>query len=109
MVVAYVTVHPTLDRADAGTRIYALVLPCASSDEWEDVLVRNSNVSGAGFGVFPSTAGGLNWSDLRHPVLLPYLGMESVVTDHHSLKLLVCVLRGEFFLKNLRDPGAVKL
>jgi hypothetical protein len=96
MVVAYVTVHPTLDRADAGTRIYALVLPCASSDEWEDVLVRNSNVSGAGFGVFPSTAGGLNWSDLRHPVLLPYLGMESVVTDHHSLKLLVCVLRGEF-------------
>ena len=97
MVFAYVTLHPTLDRTDAGgSRIYALLLPSAATGAWADVAVRQSKINDAGFGAFPCSTAGLNWSDLRHPVLLPYLGSETVVKDQHSLKLLVLVLRGEF-------------
>ena len=96
MVFAYVTLHPTLDRTDTGgSRIYALLLPSAQSGRWEDVAIRQSKIHDAGFGVFPAPSA-LHWPELRHPVVLPYLGLETVVKDQHTLKLLILVLRGEF-------------
>ena len=101
MVFAYVTLHPTRDRVDAGNaRIYCLLLPDAKTGEWDEVVVRASRTPGAGFGVYPRAAsgraGGIAWADLRHPVVLPYLGSETVVKDQHSLKVLLAVLRGDF-------------
>ena len=56
-----------------------------------------------GFGVFPAAGckgqggGALDWSDVSDvPVLFPYLGVETVVKDHHSLKILMSVLKGHF-------------
>lgn len=96
MTICYVALHPTADGDAGGQRVYALLLPSATTHQWDEVVVRSSKIAGAGFGVFPSTNASLSWSDLRHPVLVPYLGVETVVKDVHSQKLLLAVLRGEF-------------
>mmetsp|Transcript_20006 Transcript_20006/g.46164 ORF Transcript_20006/g.46164 Transcript_20006/m.46164 type:complete len:445 (-) Transcript_20006:353-1687(-) len=88
----YVTLHRHADSAPG--QLYALVLPLHG--EWLEVSVQPSKVDAAGYGVFPAPRGLLNWSTLDMPVLLPYLGLETVVQDAHSLKVLLRILRGEF-------------
>ena len=38
----------------------------------------------------------IDWRNLDMPVLLPYLGVETVVNDDHSRKVLLEALRGNF-------------
>ena len=100
MVVAYVRLYPSLaPNASPTSRIYALLLPSAAdSTEWSELSVRKSPLGG--FGVYPRRAGkaaAQAWSNAGSvPVLLPYLGVETVVKDDHSRKTLISVLKGHF-------------
>ena len=91
MPLAYVTIAPSLDAPSPSTRVYALLLPTAS-DEWPELSIRHSSLGG--FGVWPArkSTSGLNWPALTTPVVLPYLGAETVTKDAHSLKALMAAL-----------------
>ena len=95
MVVAYVRIHVTHRPQRHGSqRIYALLLPSADGRcEWHELSVRPSATHGEG--VFPRQAA-IDWRNLDMPVLLPYLGVETVVNDDHSRKVLLEALRGNF-------------
>ena len=95
MVVAYVRIHATHRPQRHGSqRIYALLLPSADGRcEWHELSVRPSATHGEG--VFPRQAA-IDWRNLDMPVLLPYLGVETVVNDDHSRKVLLEALRGNF-------------
>ena len=73
-----------------------MLLPSADSNEWAELSVQQSQLGG--YGVFPCKGGkALNWSDVSSiQVLLPYLGVETVVKDAHLLKILVEILKGNF-------------
>lgn len=75
--------------------VHALLLP-STDGEWAELSVRPSTVEGCGWGVYPRSTARLDWSALCTPVLLPYLGLETVVQDAHMLKLLLRVLQGNF-------------
>ena len=96
MVVCYVRLYASLaPNASPASRIYALLLPSADTTTWTELDVRQSSLGG--FGTYPKRQAGLDWSDLSNtPVLMPYLGVETVTKDAHSLKLLLLVLKGEF-------------
>ena len=96
MVVAYV-------RLDAAQKpecvpiacVYALLLPSATNNEWEEIVVQQSPLAGSD--VFPRHSGELDWSSMKStPVVLPYLGIETVFKDGYLLKTLLEVLRGNF-------------
>ena len=96
MPLVYVTMQPTLE-SPPGRTLYGLLLP--RRGKWPELEVRASAQAGAGFGVYPSNpkTSCLKWGDLGGvPVLLPYLGLETVVQDHHTMKLVLDVLRGDF-------------
>jgi hypothetical protein len=100
---AYVTLSPSLDASARclSTRVYALLLP-SRDDSWPEITVRHSALEG--FGVCPaapkgtkaSKAEGLTWTELSTPVLLPYLGAETVTKDAHTQRQLLMVLKGRF-------------
>ena len=91
MVVCYVTLQPSISQPP-GKTVYALLL--ALDGKWDEVSVSKASVCD-GYGVFPrGKAAG--WDQLPVPVLMPYLGVETVAQDHTSLRLLLAVLRGEF-------------
>ena len=97
MVVAYVRLYASLaPTTSPSTRVYALLLPSHADDTWAELDVRPSRLGG--YGVFPARRkSGVNWHDVSHiPVLLPYLGVESVTKDAHSLRTLLEVLKGHF-------------
>ena len=97
MVVAYVALQPSLTATSAKSRVYALLLPDPVTGEWDELVVRPSKIDKGGFGVFPrERKGAVRWSKLEQPVLLPYLGHETVVKDAHTQRMLLSVLRGEF-------------
>lgn len=93
----FVALQPARDKP-VGKTVYAMLLPCKG--DWQDISVRPSSVEG--FGVFPNS-GRLPWSALDVPVLIPYLGVESVVEDQQLLNLLLQVLRGEFETLNAEE------
>ena len=83
MVVVYVKLYTSLTRGESPlSRIYALLLPTPEPTvEWKEINVRPSPLGG--YGVFPATTTALRWTDVRAtPVLLPYLGVETVVKEH---------------------------
>ncbi|KAG8457372.1 hypothetical protein KFE25_005053 [Diacronema lutheri] len=92
----------------AERAVYQLALPrhepATSTWAWDELAVRESSLHG--LGVFPSAAGSLDWSALRLPLLLPYLGAESVVEDAHLHKCLIAVLHGEFSSLTVRELRA---
>ncbi|EOD13134.1 hypothetical protein EMIHUDRAFT_452034 [Emiliania huxleyi CCMP1516] len=90
----YVVLQRDAAVAPNGT-VHALLLPSADG-EWEELSVGPSQFAGAGFGVFPRSTARLDWGALETPVLMPYLGLETVVQDAHLLKLLLRVLQGNF-------------
>ena len=104
MPVCYVSLQGELGKPPCPT-VYALVLPHASRrSDWGEVAVVPSEVDGGGFGVVPRKSKELDWANLATPVLLPYWGLESVVEDAHTLKLVLAVLRGDFEqVEHLRD------
>lgn len=97
MVCCYVAIQPNL-TSPKGQKIYALLLPDGDTGEWAELTAAPSKIDKTGFGVFPRQLGrsGIKWSSLEHPVLIPYLGFETVVKDDHTSRCLVRVLRGEF-------------
>ena len=102
---AYVTVSPSLEAS--GGRVHALLLP-TSSEEWPELAVKYSHLGG--FGVHPgrSKSSSINWSELKTPVMLPYLGAETVTKDAHTQRQLIAVLKGRFerlTVKELRASG----
>ena len=95
---AYVTLTPSLEATSPSSRVYALLLP-TRNDEWPELAVRHSELQG--FGVYPGAQSSPSnngksvcWTDLATPVLLPYLGAETVTKDAHSQRLLLMVLKG---------------
>ena len=97
MVVAYVRLFSSLGPQPSlpASRIYALLLPSATSCEWDEISIQRSTLGGEG--VFPSDAGHIDWCDVgATPVLMPYLGADTVVHDAHTLRSLVEVLQGSF-------------
>ena len=97
MVVAYVRLFSLLGPQPSlpASRIYALLLPSATSCEWDEICIQRSTLGGQG--VFPSDAGQIDWCDVgATPVLMPYLGADTVVHDAHTLRSLVEVLQGSF-------------
>ena len=106
MPLVYVVKAKELDAAPADT-VYALLLP--RDGQWAELAVVPSTVDAGGFGVRPAR-GELDWSCLRDGkrgelvrVLMPYLGNETVAHDERTLKLLHCVLRGDFVTVNARE------
>ena len=108
MVVAYVRLHASPTAPPSG-RVYALLLPSADTDEWDEVDVRRSALGG--FGAFPvhgparhKATCGFSWADTgTTPVLMPYWGKETVTKDDHSRKALIDVLKGNFELLTLGE------
>jgi len=79
MVVAYVRLFASLGPQPSlpASRIYALLLPSATSCEWDEISIQRSTLGGEG--VFPSDAGHIDWCDVgATPVLMPYLGADTV-------------------------------
>ena len=95
MVVAYVRLYPSLPPQGAQEgRVYALLLPSAEDSAWAELDVRPSFLGG--FGAFPGRNAPC-WADSASvPVLLPYLGCETVTKDAHTLRTLLAVLKGHF-------------
>lgn len=93
----YVVLQRDTAAAPCNKTVYGLLLPSANGN-WEEVEVRLSMLEGGGWGLYPRNSPRLDWNDLKIPVLLPYLGLETVVQDAHMLKLLVRVLQGNFVL-----------
>jgi len=50
----------------------------------------------AGFGVVPKAGGAVDWALLRAPMIVPYLGMETVVGDAALRECLLSILCGQF-------------
>ena len=96
MVVAYVRLSSSLaSTCSPSSRVYALLLPSADGNDWAELKVRRSPLGG--FGVVPCDGEVLSWNDVTNtPVLLPYLGVETVVKDAFAHDALVEVLKGEF-------------
>ena len=97
MVVALVRLYPSLaPNASPSSRLYAMLLPSADdATDWNEVDVQQSALGG--FGLYPRQQSALDWSNVGEiPVLLPYLGMETVTKDQHSQKTLLEVLKGNF-------------
>jgi hypothetical protein len=88
--------------------VYQLIIPrrdhATSTWRWDELDVRPSGVHG--LGVYPRACDALDWSNLRMPVLLPYLGLESVVEDLHLHKCLLAILHGEFVSLTVREVRA---
>lgn len=85
---------------DASSRVvYALLLP-DEKGRWDEVRVAPSTNPAAGWGCYPApwarNGSRVKWDSLHAPVLMPYLGVETVVQDEHLLRLLVRVLQGDF-------------
>ena len=74
--------------------MYKLILPSALDSTWAEVDEQGSPISG--FGVFPQVTSLVDWSSMRTPILMPYLGVETVVHNSLSLKVLMNVLKGHF-------------
>ena len=96
MVVAYVRICPSLPPPPASEgRVYALLLPDAQDSTWAEIDVRSSCLGG--FGAFPGRDVAPCWADTASvPILLPYLGCETVTKDAHALRSLLAVLKGHF-------------
>ena len=92
MVAVYVTLSATVVPT-TKSRVYALLLP--DDTTWAEVDVQPSER--AGFGLFPKMASDGCWSNASNvPIALPYIGVETVVHDQHSMNMLIAVLKGEF-------------
>ena len=96
----YVALQPELHQSGSSQRVYALIIPDVNND-WGEVVVDKSPL--AGWGVFPQNSALLDWSDVSTPVLLPYLGAETVVHDVHLQKCLLIVLHGDFELVKMQQ------
>ena len=79
MVVAYVSFSTN------GSQVYKLILPSALDSTWAEVDEQGAPISG--FGVFPQATSLVDWSSMRTPLLLPYLGVETVVHNQPSLNM----------------------
>lgn len=100
LMLVYVALQPELHQSGSSQRVYALIIPDVNND-WGEVVVDKSPL--AGWGVFPQNSALLDWSDVSTPVLLPYLGAETVVHDVHLQKCLLIVLHGDFELVTVQD------
>ena len=103
---AYVTLAPSLDAPSPSTRVHALLLPNAA-DEWPELTIAYSPLDG-GFGLKPGRRpkSAINWAALTTPVLMPYLGAETVTKDAHAQRQLLEVLKGNFERLTLRQLSA---
>ena len=108
MVVAYVRLYPSLApsataarRMEPSKRLHALVLPSALDEaDWAEVQKKRSAFAG-GCRLFPRQQSNLDWADVGElPVLLPYLGKETVTKDRHSHLSLLEVLKGMYALRS---------
>lgn len=106
MVVAYVRLYASLSHnAQPTSRVYALLLPSAEDATWEELSVLRSTLGG--FGVYPRHCPKAIWNDATTtPILLPYLGVETVVQDALSRRLFIAVLRGNFELVTVGEVAA---
>ena len=77
-----------------SARAFALLLPSADSESWDEVRVERSALGG--FGVFPQGEA-INRLLLRKTqVMLPYFGVETDGLDYISRESLLVVLAGNF-------------
>ena len=77
-----------------SARAFALLLPSADSESWDEVRVERSALGG--FGVFPQGEA-INRLLLRKTqVMLPYFGVETDGLDYISSQCLLAVLAGNF-------------
>ena len=109
MVFAFVRLRAS--ATSHASRIHALLLPDADdASKWMELSVRPSKIHG--LGVFPAHTTALDWCDTQSiPVLLPCIGLESVVSDAHSLKCCIAVLKGDFEeirLQNVLELGGAQ-
>jgi len=97
-----VTVHVCKDSG-GRSKPYNLVIPRRVTRpsgghewEWDEVAVVRSDLDEVGFGLAPRNTAALDWSHLRAPVLLPYLGRETQCGSAAEIDILSRILHGDF-------------
>lgn len=108
MVVAYVRLYSSLSSSSSPSPcIYALLLPSADGAAVAELAVRQSPLGG--YGAFPvDAANSIKWNNVAAtPVLLPYLGVETIVKDACAVDALVHVLKGDFECVTLAELQAL--
>ena len=93
MVRAYVQLLDTLDEPQ--TKIFAMLLPSAGESKWAELKVQQSQLGG--YGVFPSKADETLTESSSTQVLLPFFGLETVVSDARAKSSLFEVLKQRQF------------
>lgn len=96
-----------IDQRKGSRRLLELVFPREKPEhlwknggaaverwEWPEVRVGTSSIQG--FGLFPQSSPDLDWSELRRPIAMPYLGMETEVESGAQARVLRTVLCGGF-------------
>ena len=95
------TVHVISQRKNER-KLMDLIFPCKTHPsaprhalwDWPELRVGSSFIQG--FGLFPRRSSDFSWRDLRRPVALPYLGMETEVESSVQARVLRTVLCGGF-------------
>ena len=81
--------------------VFALLLPSADSESWEELSVERSALGG--FGVFVRSTAINNLLRNKTPVMLPYFGLETDGLDSITKECLLEVLAGKFERMKLNE------
>ena len=93
MVAVFATFQSTLTSDPRTRRVVRVLLPSADdARDWPELDLQPASVGG--FGVFPNSTA-LEWSCLRTPVVLLYLGRETELSAF-AARCLVKVVAGQF-------------
>ncbi|KOO53729.1 hypothetical protein Ctob_016375, partial [Chrysochromulina tobinii] len=68
---------------------------------WPELRAAVSGIQG--FGLFPREGGALDWTSLKRPVMMPYLGKETEVESAVQARVLRTVLCGQFDVVHRKD------
>ena len=104
MPICYVLLHSKPSLKQRQSRVCALMLADLDG-KWPELEVRED--THGGYGVHPAKSNRasrvLNWKDLAVPVLLPYIGKETVVKHKSTLETLMKVLKGDFMIVTIAE------
>ena len=91
-----------IDQRKDKRQLVDLIFPVLTSSSanvtecwhWPELRAVVSGIQG--FGLFPREGGALDWTSLKRPVMMPYLGMETEVESAVQARVLRAVLCGQF-------------
>ena len=98
-----------IDQRKDKRQLVDLIFPVRTSAEadvaerwhWPELRVAVSGIQG--FGLFPREGGALDWTSLKRPVMMPYLGKETEVESAVQARVLRTVLCGQFDVVHRKD------